>query len=220
MYEQNANQIDRKLSEINDARICNSNWFFRARFFLLQQLRALMFCCCFALLFDHFILCFLFLVRFVCLSAFIISLASGCYTHKHTHQVHTQYTLLFSHGLFCSSQSLSHYLHRSLFEAGWPLVSPLRCLSLKLRSPITSTVAVCVLCCRSPPLRQNIWCYSSMLLSVSVCTVCIYLERFHHVLSYAHILIKRKIIAHKNANDNKQNAAKEREPAREKGKDT
>lgn len=40
LCEQNANQIDRKLSEINDARICNSNWFFRARFFSASAVAA------------------------------------------------------------------------------------------------------------------------------------------------------------------------------------
>lgn len=206
LYKQNANQIDRKLSEINDAQICNSNWFFRARFFSASAVAAALrsyvsLLLRFAFWSFHFMFSSFRFALFACPLLLFHSHLGVTHTQTHTPSTHTQYTLLFSHGLFCSSQSLSLSTSFTL----WLLASCFPSSSFGLGVFGSNCV---------PRSFQPLLCVYCVLLSFSsikakymvlfkhvaqcVCElVCIYLERFHHVLSYAHILIKRKIIAHK-----------------------
>lgn len=162
-FEQNANQIDRKLSEINDARICNSNWFFRARFFssllLQQQFRALTFRCFFALLFDHFILYFVFLF---CDS---LCLLVRFYYFTRIWVLHTKYRVHIYYIIFTWSVlflTISHYLHLSSLSSLAILFYVPRFQSLFfgvfLSNHVPQSLQPCLCSCVSfsPPLTENI----------------------------------------------------------------
>lgn len=199
LCKQNANQIDRKRSEINDARICNSNWFFRARFFSASAVAAasrsyVSLLLRFAFWSFHFMFSSFWFALFACPLLLF---------HSHLGVTHTPRTHYYFHMVCSVPRNLSHYLHRSVsgcFDSCFPSSSfglgvfGSNCVPRSFQPLLC--VYVCVLLSFSSIKAK----YMVLFKHVAQCVcelVCIYLERFHHVLSYAHILIKRKIIAHK-----------------------
>lgn len=155
-----------------------------------------MFRCCFALLFDHFILCFL-LFGSLCLLVRFYYFTRIWVLHTHTPSTHYYFHMV------CSvPRNLSHYLHRSVsgcFDSCFPSSSFGLGVFGSNCVPRSFQPLLCVYCVllSFSSIKAK---YMVLFKHVAQCVcelVCIYLERFHHVLSYAHILIKRKIIAHK-----------------------